>query len=100
MTSYDVAMLVIAILSLIVNAVALFQNMKKWRKKKPARSVSSLGQAFKQATRGGRIAVAFLSLLNILARKAPKVKEKQTKKNAQGKKSRPLRSGNLARRLP
>jgi|GEM_PF-2464098 hypothetical protein len=29
MTSYDVAMLVIAILSLIVNAVALFQNMKK-----------------------------------------------------------------------
>ncbi len=29
MTSYDVAMLVIAILSLIANAVALFQNMKK-----------------------------------------------------------------------
>lgn len=29
MTSYDVAMFVIAILSLIVNAVALFQNMKK-----------------------------------------------------------------------
>ncbi len=29
MTSYDVAMLVIAILSLIVNAVALFQNMKE-----------------------------------------------------------------------
>ncbi len=29
MTSYDVAMLVIAILSLIVNAVALFKNMKK-----------------------------------------------------------------------
>ena len=52
--------------------------------------MSSLGQAFKQATRGGRIAVAFLSLLNILARKAPKVKEKQTKKIAQGKKKPPL----------
>lgn len=29
MTSYEVATLVAAILSLIVNAIALFQNMKK-----------------------------------------------------------------------
>jgi len=29
MTSYEVATLVVAILSLIVNAIALFQNMKK-----------------------------------------------------------------------
>ena len=29
MTSYEVETLVVAILSLIVNAVALFQNMKK-----------------------------------------------------------------------
>lgn len=51
--------------------------------------MSSLGQAFKQAKRGGRIAVAFLSLLNILARKAPKVKEKQTKKNRARQKKPP-----------
>ena len=29
MTSYEVATLVVAILSLIVNAIAFFQNMKK-----------------------------------------------------------------------
>ncbi len=29
MTSYEVETLVVAILSLIVNAIALFQNMKK-----------------------------------------------------------------------